>query len=327
MDVYAGGANAKLPRGDYMIVVENDNRFDNGNDAGNDISEGDGTDGMACAGAFDAAQVLRDPVSRRTFLTRMSAAGLGALALPLLAGCGGNATNNGTGSYRNAAFPNVVGRNANEVVLNYALTLKIAEADLYRQALNRASGRTLTVALDTTLPKVNATGDYRLTLSAGGLNSGQAAAAFLYLVQFAYVEATHRDYLTATLAGLSAPLTQANSRGYQYTNNEPGADLKTILTSLLTIEETGVRAFLGAVPTITDNLTAQTITAIYSTEARHAAAIAALLGLDIGPVPGRGQTIDLSVTGAAYPHSNTFEYYAQPADALTKFTSAYFTAK
>lgn len=306
-----------------MIVAEIDNRLN----VSNDIAGDAGNDGAAYAGAFDAAQVLRDPVSRRTFLARMSMAGLGALALPLLAGCGGNATNNGTGSYRNAAFPNVVGRSANEVVLNYALTLKIAEADLYRQALNRASGRTLTVALDTTLPKANATGDYKLTLSAGGLDSGITAAAFLYLVQFAYVEATHRDFLTATLAGLSAPLTQANTRGYQYTNNEPGADLKTILTNLLTIEETGVRAFLGAVPTITDNATAQTITAIYSTEARHAAAIASLLSLDAGPAPNRSQTIDMSVTGAAYPHPNTFEYYSQPADALTKLTSAYFITK
>ncbi len=312
-------------------MVETDNRIDDrigiGMDAGSDIAGSVNAGDAVGESAFDLAQALRDPVSRRTFLARMSMAGLGALALPLLAGCGGNATNNGTGSYRNAAFPNVVGRSANEVVLNYALTLKIAEADLYRQALNRASGRTLTVALDTTLPKANATGSYTLTLSAGGLSSDLATAAFLYLIQFAYVEATHRDFLTATLAGLNAPLTQANTRGYQYTNNEPGADLKTILTNLLIIEETGVRAFLGAVPTITDNATAQTITAMYSTEARHAAAVASLLQLDAGPAPNRGQTIDLSVTGAAYPHPNTFEYYAQPADALAKLTSAYFITK
>ena len=276
---------------------------------------------------FDSAQTLRDPVSRREFLTRMSMAGLGMCALPLLAGCGGNATNNGTGNYRNAAFPNIIGRSANEVVLNYALTLKIAEADLYRQALNRAAGRTISTSLDPTLPLPNATGSYTLTLAMGGLSGAVAATAFLMLAQFAYVEATHRDFLTATLAGLSAPITQPNTRGYQFPNSEPGADLKTILTNLLSIEETGVRAFLGAVPTITDNATAQTVAAIHSTEARHAAALAALLGLDPGPAPNRGGTTDVSVTGATYPHPNTFEYYSQPADVLTTVTNAYFITK
>ena len=276
---------------------------------------------------FDGAQTLRDPVSRREFLARMSAAGLGACALPLLAGCGGNATNNGTGSYRNAAYPNIIGRNANEVVLNYALTLEIAEADLYRQALNRASGRTLTTSLDPKLLQPNTTGNYTLTLATGGLNSTIATAAFLYLAQFAYVEATHRDFLTATLAGLSAPITQPNTRGYQFPNNEPGADLKTILTNLLSIEETGVRAYLGAVPSITDNATAQTAAAIYSTEARHSSALAALLGLDAGPAPNRSGTTDISVTGLAYPHPDTFEYYSQPTDVLTTVTNAYFITK
>src|SRR5438309_332021 len=101
----------------------------------------------------DSEQMMRDPVTRRAFLARLSAAGLGAVAVPMLAGCsGGKQTNNGSGGYSNPAFPSIVGRNVNETVLNYALTLEIAEADLYRQALNRAAGRTITDALETTLP-------------------------------------------------------------------------------------------------------------------------------------------------------------------------------
>ena len=271
---------------------------------------------------MDSEQMMRDPVTRREFLARLSAAGLGAVALPLLAGCGGNKVS--SGGYQNAAFPGIVGRNANEVVLNYALTLELAEADLYRQSLNRASGRTITEALDTKIPVSGATNDYKLTLATGGLDTATAQAAFLYLVQFAYVEATHRDFLTATLTGLNAPLAQVNAKGYQYPNNEPGVDLKTILTNLLAIEETGVRAYLGAVPSLTDNNIAQTATAIYSTESRHSASLAYLLGRDAGPTPSTAATTDLSVTGATYPHPNTFEYFSTPAEVLAKVTAAYF---
>ena len=109
-----------------------------------------------------------------------------------------------------------MGRNVNEVVLNYALTLELAEADLYRQALNRASGRTITEALDTKIPVSGATNDYKLTLATGGLGKATAQTAFVLPVEFAYVEATHRDFLTATLTGLNAPLAQANPRGYEY---------------------------------------------------------------------------------------------------------------
>ena len=108
------------------------------------IEQTRGQDGPSRASGAMSAQEMRalltNPVSRREFLTRLSAAGLGALSLPLLTGCGGGTTN--SNGYSNAAFPGVVGRNLSEVVLNYALTLEILEADLYRQALNRASGRT-----------------------------------------------------------------------------------------------------------------------------------------------------------------------------------------
>lgn len=270
--------------------------------------------------------MLRDPVSRRAFLARMSAAGLGALSLPLLTGCNGNTSSNNTNSAvgNSLGFPGIPGRNANEVVLNYALTLEITEADLYRQALNRAAGLALGTQLDTNLPRPGTTGSYKMVLTAGGLDSNTAAAGFLYLVQFAYVEATHRDLLFAMLTGLKAPLTQASVKGYTFPNSEPGVDLKTILTNLYSIEETGVRAYLGAVPTLTDNTVAQTATAIYSTEARHSAALAYLLGKDPGPATGVASTSDISVTGQAYPHVNTFEYASTPTEVLTAVSTAYY---
>jgi len=263
--------------------------------------------------------------SRRDFLARLSVAGLGAVAVPLLAGCGsGQTSSNG---FSNAAFPGVVGRNNTEVVLNYALTVKIAEADLYRQALNRASGRALTQALDPKLPLPGQIANYTRTLAIGAFDTNTATEAFLYLLQFAYIEATHRDYLTAVLTGLGAPQAQANVKGYQFANNEPGADLKTIITNVYPIEETGVRAFLGAITSLSDNNTAQIINAIQSTEARHATTFAHLLGKDPGPSQGVTSTIDLSIanaTGILVPATDVFEYYSQPSDVLSKLTAAYY---
>ena len=274
----------------------------------------------------DIHQMLRSPVSRRAFLARMSAAGLGACALPVLTGCNGNTSSNNLNANvgNSLGFPGVPGRNANEVVLNYALTLEIAEADLYRQALNRAAGLALGTQLDTRIPAIGKTNDYKLTITAGGLDSNTAAAGFLYLVQFAYTEATHRDFLFATLTGMGAPQAQANVKGYQFPNNEPGADLKTILNTLYSIEETGQRAYLGSTPTLTDNGLAQIAAAIHSTEARHAAAFAYILGKDPGPAVGVASTTDVGVIGQAYPHPNTFEYASSPANVLTAVSTAYF---
>ena len=44
---------------------------------------------------------LKDAVSRRTFLARMTAAGLGTAAAALLAGCGGGGNSNSGGSTLN----------------------------------------------------------------------------------------------------------------------------------------------------------------------------------------------------------------------------------
>ena len=274
---------------------------------------------------YKADTYKAEDLSRREFLTRLSVAGLGAVAMPMLAGCGGGqSTSNG---FSNATFPGVVGRNNTEVVLNYALTLEIAEADLYRQALNRASGRSVSQALDPKLPLPGQIGNYTRTLAIGGFDTNTANLAFLYLLQFAYIEATHRDYLTATLTGLGAPQAQANLKGYQFPNNEPGADLKTIITNLYAIEETGQRAYLGALTSLADNNTAQVISALQSTEARHSTALAMLLGKDPGPSPGVALTTDLSIPGAgAVPvvATDVFEYYSQPSDVLTKLTASYY---
>jgi len=291
-------------------------------------------------------ELRRSEVSRRAFLTRMSAAGLGAAAAALLAGCG---SDSGTLPFEGGGggvtptpspsstpnfldptnFPGIVGRNIDEVVLNYALTLEILEADLYRQALNVASGRAADAPLASGVPGPNSTGPYDLAISAGSFPSTAFAnAAFLYLVQYAYVEAAHRDFLQTALNGLGAPIAQRNPNGYTTTLTGTPT-LRDLIDLIYAVEETGVRAYLGAAGFMSNaalkNGLITTAVAIHSTEARHSEAIAYVTGRPAGPrfnIPGvvTGKRVTDGVaapyTGFASQSEITFQYASDPAAVL-----------
>ncbi len=254
--------------------------------------------------------LLHDAVSRRVFLARMTAAGLGTAAAALLAGCGGSSNNSGptpgntgTSGLGNFAdpthFPGIPGANENLVVLNFALTLETLEADLYRQALNVAAGQPIA----TPLPAGNANA-YTLVVSPGTLNAQQTRAGFLYLQQFAYVEAAHRDFLRAFIPTLGGTPVPANAKGYSAASAGLVADasLSTILSVILTAEETGVSAYLGAAPFLTNATLVEAASSIYSTESRHSAVINLALGKvspDATAAPG-----PYNATGGAQPLGN-----------------------
>jgi len=253
--------------------------------------------------------------SRRSFMTALAAVGVGAVvASPLLAGngltppppatSGGAATGVPTdGATQFAAIP---GRNINEKVLNFALTLEILEADLYRQALNLASGRPLTTALNSN------PSSYKRTVGGGGLNATLTDVGYKYLRDFAYVEAAHRDVLTnAIKSGGGVPVVR-NPNGYKF-GGPVSPNIASILGGILPLEETGVRAYLGALPYITDLPLAQTAASIFSTEARHSAAINYTLGIDPGPYKKSG---DLTVI-PNQPSDNTLEYFLKPKTVLS----------
>lgn len=263
----------------------------------------------------DLEEILRSPINRRAFLTRMSAAGLGVAAVALLAGCGGSSNNNGNGSNQHGFadpknFPGIPGNDENTVVLNFALTLETLEADLYRQAMNLASGKPLAMPA----PPNNDYQSYSLAVGSGGLSGDNAAVGFLYLQQYAGVEAAHRDFLRTALGGAAV---SADEHGYNI-HLPVGSDLKTILTTIRAVEEQGVRAYLGAAGYLTDPSLVQVASSIYTTEARHSAAVNYVLGRDTGPQPGaNGQSpsSDQKVT-PNYPAPNTFEYYDTPTQVL-----------
>ncbi len=253
--------------------------------------------------------LLHDAVSRRVFLARMSAAGLGTAAAALLAGCGGSGngggsspTSPGTGltSFADQTnFPNIPGQNENLVVLNFALTLELLEGDLYRQALNIAAGQPITAPL----PANNASA-YTLAVSPGTLTAPQAAAGFLYLQQFAYVEQAHGLFLQQFIPTLGGTPVPPNPKGYSAAaaGLVPGATLSTILKVILTAEETGVSAYLGAAGFLTNPTLVEAASSIYSTESRHSAVINLTLGnisANATAAPG-----PYNATGGAQPLAN-----------------------
>lgn len=281
-------------------------------------------------------KLKNDPVNRRAFLQRMGAAGLGMAAIALLDGCGGsngngpgktkdpNATPTPTQVPMTGNFPvKLPGRNTNEQVLNFALTLEILEADLYRQALNIAVG------LDPATPLKASTSAYPApTIAAGSVNS---AAAFAYLRDFTFVEAAHREFLQFVLQSLGAPMVQRNPKGYTFGPLAPPANptLKDLLVSIYPLEEEGVSAYLGAAPFLTDLGYVQTAVSIYSTEARHSAAIAYILGQDVGPAQnpatGVGARQKVQLNGNPLPYNgpngesdkaNVFEYFIPPTTVV-----------
>ncbi len=252
-------------------------------------------------------QTASDAVSRRAFMTRMTAAGLGVAAAALLGGQAADASGKPVLELinipDNSNMPGIKGRNKTIQVLNYALALETLESDLYRQALNLAAGK----PLDTALPAD--VSSYTLAISPGYLSPQNAALGFLYLQQFAAVEAAHRDFLRTVIPTLGGTPIEPNPGGYKA---DFGSDLSSVLTVIRTVEETGVRAYLGAAQFINDFKITQTAASIYSTEARHSAAINYVLDKDPGPTRMRYDQQAVFSEGA----TNNFEHWLTPEQVL-----------
>lgn len=267
-------------------------------------------------------QILKSPVSRRAFLQRMSAAGLGVAASSLvggmLTGCNGGGGNGVAGPVANT-YPANFG-SGDIRILNYALTLEILEADLYRQALNIAAGRAIGAGL-VPIGQANATYGNNSAVGTGGLSAAFAAAGFLYLKQFAYVEAAHRDFLRVAIQANGGTPVAANANGYRFPGGSPGSNLKTILQNIIPLEETGVRAYLGAVPDFSNANFLQVAGTIYSTEARHSASLRYIVNPS-DPGPSR-MLNDREVTSNP-PSVETFEKLLQVQEVLNIAGGTYF---
>ena len=147
-------------------------------------------------------------------------------------------------------FPGIPGQNIDIVVLNYALSLEYLEADLYRQALNTASGLPLT------------------TPFSSNPNS--------YLQEFGQVEDEHSDFLPSAISnagGTPVPV-------FAFDFGLEAMDRQQVTTLVYLAELTGVSAYLGAIPSFSTRTYVPVAAAVLGTEARHTAALAATLNGD-----------------------------------------------
>ncbi|BCM92352.1 hypothetical protein IAD21_04231 [Abditibacteriota bacterium] len=133
-------------------------------------------------------------------------------------------------------------------VLNYALALEALEADLYAQCVTKLAN--LGVSSSDPLRK--------------------------YVTEFAKVEAQHRDFLISAIKAANNGTTILDGPLAGATFNF-GANLDTaasILDFLIDVEATGVKAYIGAIPSFTPGSAyLPTAAAIQGTEARHTAAL------------------------------------------------------
>ncbi len=204
------------------------------------------------------------PTGRRRFLRgAITTAAGGALALSA-AGTGLLATSAGAAVSPPLTFHdiptlhllNLPGLKAGDdvKVLNYALTLEDLEADLYQQALLRlTSGGTN--ALGKTLP---------------GLGVSEMEPDVKYLRAFAPVEAKHRDFLRQSLNSLFSGLA---TRSFRYDFGLETKSRPEVLDFMVTVERTGLQAYLGAIPHLKTTLFVAAAAAIQGTEARHTTAL------------------------------------------------------
>jgi hypothetical protein len=134
-------------------------------------------------------------------------------------------------------------------VLQYALALETLEADLYAQAITRLTA----------------------------LGAGSNNAAFQYVQQFAQIEADHRDFLRGALgsSAITAPGQPLANASFDFGINS--LDENGVLNLLYLVEDTGTKAYLGAIPFFDTYTYIAVAGGIQATEARHTAAVAAIL--------------------------------------------------
>ncbi len=144
-------------------------------------------------------------------------------------------------------------------VLNYALALEALESEAYAQANQRL----------TTGGNNNSLG-----LQINGLGLATSEPDVRYVQLFGRVEVEHRNFLDTALG--SASILRSALSGAKFDFNINALSRQQVLDLLYTLEQTGVGAYLGAIPFFATNTYLQQAGGIQATEARHTAVIAAI---------------------------------------------------
>lgn len=188
-----------------------------------------------------------EPASRGRFLRATGGAGGAAALAVLLAACGATKhklTPGGSNPNTGAGLGTDMFGKGDLGIVNYALTLEYLESDFYSKAIE----------------------------------SGQLSGEALTLARaFGADEAHHVKTLEAAVSALGGTPAKKPATRFQLT------DQASILQVASSFEGLGAAAYLGQAERIQSKEILATALAIHSVEARHSAALNALVGLDIAP--------------------------------------------
>jgi rubrerythrin len=199
-------------------------------------------------------ELKHDPSSRKRFL-KMAGGGAVASAFALfVAACGDDEEESGAGGgTSDTQAKTMAGKGGDLEIVNYALTLEYLEADFYEQVVE--SG---------------AITDKKIVSLAKEIGESEQA---------------HVDALLATAKSLGKPAARPKT---DFTAVLEGGPEK-ILQTAATVENLGAAAYLGQAGRIQDKEILAAALSIHSVEARHAAALNALVGRGFtgdGPLEG-----------------------------------------
>ena len=190
-------------------------------------------------------QLNEDPSSRKRFLKAMGGGGAAAALGVLIAACGSDddKTSSSTGAMTTTTAASGGDMKGDLDILNYALTLEYLEAQFYADVI------------------------------ASGVVTDKAIAAVA--VKFGESEQQHVDALIATVKQLGG--TPAKKPKASFQSVIDGGPMM-ILETAATVENLGAAAYLGEAGNIKDKEVLAAALAIHSVEARHAAALNAVVG-------------------------------------------------